>query len=362
MKLKSVGFKNKNQMNKKKVLKSSLGIDVSKASLSMCLCFLEEDLNKRFLSIPDVSNDLVGFKVLLKRLKTEGFKDVLPLIVMEATGVYHESLAYYFHGKGADVCIMQSGRVKKYAQSLDQRSKTDALDSKMLAMLGCERTTTPWTPPAENLQHLKMLSRERSLLLKEKNSLKNRLHAIETSMYSDKKTLKRFKNRAKLLELQIVEIALEMEDLVSKDKELVAKFKYLESIPGISFISAATVVGETLGFSLINSAKQLTCYAGYDVVLKESGAYRGKPLSKRGNSHIRAIMHMPSMTAVRVNPTLKPFYERLKPKKVKPMVALVAVQRKLLILMYILWKTETEYQADYEQKKAVKIRDLYCAR
>jgi transposase len=161
----------------------------------------------------------------------------------------------------------------------------------------------------------------------------------------------------------MTEIVLEMEGLVSKDQELVAKFSYLESIPGISFISAATVVGETLGFSSINSAKQLTCYAGYDVVLKESGAYRGKPrISKRGNSHIRAIMHMPSMRAVRVNPTLKPFYQRLKPKKAKPMVALVAVQRKLLILMYILWKTETEYQVDYEQKKAAKIQDLYCAR
>jgi transposase len=199
LKLKSVGFTNKNQMTKKKVLKSSLGIDVSKASLSMCLCFLEEDLNKRFVSIPDVSNDLLGFKTLLKRLKSEGFKDVFPLIIMEARVVYHESLAYFFDGKGADVCIMQSGRVKKYAQSLDQRSKTDALDSKMLAMLCCERTITPWSPPAENLQHLKMLSRERSLLLKEKNSLKNRLHAIETSEYSNKKTLRRFENRAKLL-------------------------------------------------------------------------------------------------------------------------------------------------------------------
>lgn len=232
--------------------------------------------------------------------------------------MYHESLAYFFEGKGAAVCIMQSGRVKKYAQSLDQRSKTDALDSKMLAMLGCERSLTSWKRPKENLQYLKMLSRERSLLIKEKNSLKNRLHAIETGMYSDKKTLKRFKNRSKLLDQQTAEIALEMEELVSEDTELTLKFKYLESIPGISFISAARVVGETLGFSLINSAKQLTCYASYDVVLKESGAYRGKPrISKRGNSHIRTIMHMPSMTAVRVNPTLKPFYERLKPKKNK---------------------------------------------
>tara|TARA_B100000809_G_C15111152_1_gene520658 strand:- start:1530 stop:1910 length:381 start_codon:yes stop_codon:yes gene_type:complete len=122
-----------------------------------------------------------------------------------------------------------------------------------------------------------MLSRERSLLLKEKNRLKNRLHAIETFEYSNKKRLKRFKNRTKLLDKQMEEIVLEIEELVSKDQELIAKFGHLESIQGISFISAAKLVEKTLGFSSINSAKQLTCYVGYDVVLKESVAYRGKP-------------------------------------------------------------------------------------
>ena len=67
-----------------------------------------------------------GFKELLKKLTLEYFKNVLPLIVMEVTRVDHESLAYYLNGKGAEVCIMQSGGVKKYAQSLDQQSKTDA--------------------------------------------------------------------------------------------------------------------------------------------------------------------------------------------------------------------------------------------
>ena len=63
-----------------------------------------------------------------------------------------------------------------------------------------------------------MLSRERSLLLKEKNRLKNRLHAIETFEYSNKKRLKRFKNRTKLLDKQMEEIVLEIEELVSKDQ------------------------------------------------------------------------------------------------------------------------------------------------
>ncbi len=133
----------------------------------------------------------------------------------------------------------------------------------------------------------------------------------------------------------------------------------MTSIPGISYISAATVIGETLGFESIVNAKQLTSYAGYDVVLRESGNFKGKTrISKKGNSHIRAALHMPSMTCVRCNPTLKQFYNRLKPKKAKPLVALIAVQRKLLILMYTLWKNEEVYDADFETKKQQKHKAL----
>ena len=147
----------------------------------------------------------------------------------------------------------------------------------------------------------------------------------------------------------------EMQELVSKNEELKRKIGYMMSIPGISFISAATVVGETLGFESIVNAKQLTSYAGYDIILRESGNFKGKTrISKRGNSHIRAVLHMPSMTCVRCNPTLKKFYNRLKPNKAKPLVALIAVQRKLLILMYTLWKNEEVYDAGFETKKQQK--------
>lgn len=341
-------------MNQSEVLKQALGIDVSKDSLSFCLGILENDLEKRFISGTDVSNDKLGFKQLSKWLKRVS-NDALPIIVMEATGVYHEGIAHYLHFLGYTVCIMQSGRVKRYAQSLDQRSKTDALDSKMLAMLGCERKLSPWNPPGITLQGLRSLSRERSALIREKNALKSRIHANKVATYTLKETLKRSSNRIQLLDKQIAEIELEMQQIVTEDMVLSGKIEVLKSIPGVSFISAITVVAETLGFSMISSAKQLVSYSGYDVVLRESGNYRGKTkISKKGNKHIRAVLHMPSMTAIRLNPTLKPFYDRLKPKKIKPLIALIAVQRKLLILMYTLWKNNQYYDPEYEIKKAAR--------
>lgn len=338
-------------------LKQVIGIDVAKATLSWSLGSMNLDLNKEFKTFPDVSNNPQGFKKILGIIKKQ--KNEQLVVVMEATGVYHEALAFFLYENGIAVSIMQSGRVKRYAQSLDQRSKTDALDSRMLAMMGCERTLPLWKPPGKILRELKSLSRERGSLVKEKQAIRNRLHATETAAFSNKREIKRYGQRLKLIEKQIEEIEEEMEALVRQDAELSQKLQYLKSIPGISFISAATIVGETLGFDGITNAKQLTSYAGYDVILKESGSFRGKTrISKKGNKRIRGILHMPSMTAVRSNPTLKVFYERLKPNKIKPMIALVAVQRKLLILMYTLWKNESTYDPRYEQKKQQDQKDL----
>jgi len=343
----------------RKRLKQSLGIDVSKLNLSLSLGFLTKNLNKEFESHCDVLNDLSGYKELLKWLRKSVDNSVELLVVMEATGVYHQGIAHYLHEKGYAVCVMQSGRVKRYAQSLDQRSKTDALDSKMLSMLGLERSIRLWQPPSGELQELKGLSRERSSLLKDRTTETNRQGAIDSGVYGNAKTLKRHRSRLKLLNAQIAIIEQEMQDLVSNNKELERKIGFMMSIPGISFKSAATVVGETLGFESIVNAKQLASYAGYDIVLRESGNFKGKTrISKRGNSHIRAALHMPSMTCVRCNPTLKPFYNRLKPNKAKALVALIAVQRKLLILMYTLWKNEEVYDAEFETKKQQKHKAL----
>ena len=338
-----------------KRLKQSLGIDVSKLSLSLSLGFLTDKLDKEFISHSDVPNDILGYRALLNWLKKSVDNSVELLVVMEATGVYHQGIAHYLHDKGYAVCVMQSGRVKRYAQSLDQRSKTDALDSKMLSMLGLERTIRLWQPPSAELQALKVLSRERSSLLKDRTTETNRQGAIDSGVYGNTKALKRHRSRLKLLNAQIEIIEEEMQDLISKNEVLKIKIAFLRSIPGISFISAATIVGETLGFESIVNAKQLTSYAGYDIVLRESGNFKGKTrISKRGNSHIRAALHMPSMTCVRCNPTLKQFYNRLKPKKAKPLVALIAVQRKLLLLMFTLWKNEEVYDAAFETKKQQK--------
>jgi len=258
------------------ILKQCLGIDVSKSTLSLSLGFLTDKFVKNFKLHPDVSNDEFGYEKLLKWLRTSIEQELDLVIVMEATGVYHQAIAYYLHTCGYSVIIMQSGRVKRYAQSLDQRSKTDALDSKMLSMLGLERKLRSWHPPNEELLGLKALSRERSSLLKDRTIETNRQKVIDSGVYKDKRAFKRHIKRLELLNFQIMDIEEEMRELIAKNEKLKIKIDFMTSIPGISFISAATITGETLGFNSITNGKQLSSYAGYDVILRESGNFKGK--------------------------------------------------------------------------------------
>jgi transposase len=335
------------------IIRQSVGVDMAKDDFKVCYGCVNSKMDQRIISEASFENNPNGMDSMILWLSEVivSFDDLY--VIMEATGVYHEALCHFLYDQGFNVSVMPSGRVKKYAESLQQRSKTDLLDAKMLCVLGLERSVDLWEPARVVLQDLKNLSRERGQLVKEQSALKCKLHALEYSVGIKERVISRLKSRLELIKDQIKEVELEMRELVFSDKELKQKTYQLTSIPGISFISATVVIAETRGFQGIRSAKQLTSYTGYDVVHRESGLYKGKTtISKRGNSHIRGALYMPSLTAVRCNPTLKPFYLRLKEKKAKPIIGLVAVQRKLLCLMFTLWKNDSVYNPDYEKKSA----------
>ena len=338
---------------KQKIIRHSVGIDVAKDDFKVCYGHIDIQMKHQIVSEADFENSPKGMEALINWLSESLMATNDVYLIMEATGVYHEFLCHFLYDHGFKVCVMPSGRVKKYAQSLQQRSKTDLLDAKMLCILGLERSVDLWEPARQVLRDLKDLSRERGQLVKEQSALKCKLHALEHSFSTQQRVIVRLQSRLELIKEQIMEVESEMKELIISDKELAEKTSQLTSIPGISFISATVVISETKGFQGISSAKQLTSYTGYDVVHRESGLYKGKTaISKRGNSHIRAALYMPSLTAVRCNPTLKPFYQRLKEKKSKPIIGLVAVQRKLLCLMFTLWKNDQYYDPEYNQKTA----------
>jgi transposase len=108
-------------------------------------------------------------------------------------------------------------------------------------------------------------------------------------------------------------------------------------------------MAETNGFELIRNKKQLVSYAGLDVKEKTSGiSVKGKPrISKRGNRHVRKAMHLPSLAAIRTDGRFTAIFARLVSKHGIKMKAVVAIQRKLLELTYVIWKSKTCYNPNF---------------
>jgi transposase len=132
------------------------------------------------------------------------------------------------------------------------------------------------------------------------------------------------------------------------------------SIKGIGIITAAIVVGETNGFSTIKNKRQLVSYTGYDIVRKDSGtSVHSKPrISKKGNRHIRKAMHFPALSSIRSDEKTKNTFIRIVQKHGIKMKAAVAIQRKLLVLMYTLWKKEEYFNPDYNMELNKEIGQL----
>jgi len=149
---------------------------------------------------------------------------------------------------------------------------------------------------------------------------------------------------------QVGKLEKEVEQLILSDDLLKEKYLLFGPLKGVGLMSFAVVVSETNGFTLFKNQRQLVCYSGYDVVENQSGQRVGKTrISKKGNTHIRRILHLAAWSAVK-NKT-KPFvglYDRVYKRTGIKMKAYVAVQRKLLVMIYTLWNKNEVFDPNFE--------------
>jgi len=327
------------------ILKTNIGLDIAKDDFVATVGQKDKNQQVSFSKSRKFTNSIKGFNQLIEwvkgRVKPEG---VNISFTMESTGVYYEALAYYLYDKGLTVHVVLPIKAKKYFESLDQKSKTDKLDSRALAQMGAERQLREWKLDSAIYRSLKKLTREREALQNDITRLKNQLHAETHSADRMEATIKRITKRITFLKQDLKNIEDDINMLIKNDNVVFDKIKKITTIPGIGLITAAVVLSETNGFAEITSIKQLTSYAGYDILLRESGSWRGRSrISKKGNSHIRRALHMPSLCAKTHSQTYGNFYDRINDRKQNGLVSAVAVQRKLLGLIYTLWKNDASY-------------------
>lgn len=333
-------------------IRQCIGIDCAKKDFWVTFSVLdlhhqiEHRTTHKFLM-----ND-AGLKVFVKWIK-KYYNLSLPLtIVMEATGVYHEKLCNMLYDLGYSVSVVFPKRAKDFSKTLMIKKITDKIASKYLATMGLEKNLPLWSKPAKFFRNLRQLTRESEQLQDKIVMIKNEIEAENHRLDAHKNTLKRLNYSLKILRSQKAEVITEINKLIKSDAAMLAKFEKVTSIKGVGILTAAIVIGETYGFSQVKNKRQLVSYAGLDVINQESGtSVWTKPrISKRGNKHIRRGLQMAALSSIKHGEN-KSIFIRITARTGIKMKGVVACQRKLLVLIYTLWKNDTVFVANYEEKR-----------
>lgn len=339
-----------NHSTKNEVLKYSVGSDISKEKFDSCISCLTNNLEMKIVATRSFNNTPKGIEEYYKWFTSKIKYDVNIVHVVEATGVYYENLSFTLFEKGCKVSVVLPNRAKKYLQGIGVKSKNDKIDSKALSRMGAEQNLELWQAPDENIILLRNLTRHKESLEKTKTSLKNQLSALKSAKYAQQDVLAQQEEIISLIDEKIIETEKLISQLVKNDPVLCEKVKKITKVKGLGTLTVATVIAETNAFSLFKNQRQLVSYSGYDVIENQSGKHVGKTkISKKGNAHIRRIMYMAALSAISSNEgQFSQLYNRVYGRTKIKMKGVVAVQRKLLILIYTLWKNNTEYYSDYQ--------------
>ena len=305
-----------------------VGIDVSKATLDVALLPTRETWQ--------VTNDSLGIDALVERVAALG----PALVVLEATGRYEAPCAASLASTGLPVAVVNPRQVRDFAKSTGRLAKTDALDAAVLALFVERVRPEPRPlPDAESEAFAAILSRRRQLitmLVSEKNRTQVAAPSVQKSIAKHVRWLEK--------ELGGVD-----DDLHSAIRESVvwrAKDDLLRAIPGVGRVLATTLLVDLPELGRL-SRREIAALVGVAPLNRDSGAFRGQRSVWGGRSTVRAALYMSALAAVRSNPPIKAFYERLvaagKPKK----VALVACMRKLLVTCNAVVRDGQPWSASY---------------
>ncbi len=317
----------------------SAGIDVSAKKLVVSY----QASSSAKIQTWEVPNTAQGHLQLCRKLQ-EATSPVQ--VCLEATGNYGLDVAVALYQHGIRVMVLNPRAAKDFARALQNRSKTDVVDSLALLAYAQRMEFRPWQPPAEDLLQLRDLSRRIKALTKQMAQEKNRLEAATSCQGLSPAVRKDIQAHLAYLEGCIDKLLRHACKLIDQSPDLHRICQQLTSIKGIARASATHLMAELLLLPDEMTAKQWVAYAGLDPRHHESGSSVHKPprISRAGNALLRDSLFMPALTAVRFEPHIKAFYEKLIGRGKTPMQALVAVMRKLLHSIHGMLKTGECFQ------------------
>lgn len=322
-----------------------IGIDVSKAKLDVAWL---KDADKLKVKTKVFKNNKDDFDHFINWLKTNVSDDLSDIhVTLEATGVYHENVAYFLHDKGIAISIVNPAYVRSYADSLGSRNKTDKKDSILLARYAHSAKPELWTPPPVEARQLKSLLTRLDAL---QQDLQRELNRKEKADATDTAPIVKqsIETMINALEVAIAKLNDDIDDHVDKHPKLKHDQELLQTIKGVGQATSRQMLS-LMHNKEFTKASQVAAFIGLVPRHIESGQFKGKSrLAKNGSSSIRAKLYMAAVVSTKWNPDIKAQYERLLAKGKCKMQAICAAMRKLVHICYGVLKHQTPYQANVE--------------
>ena len=239
------------------------------------------------------------------------------------------------------VSVVNPARVKGFSMSRLSRVKTDKADCELIAYFCQAMQPDLWQPAPLHVQELQQWVRRLDSLITNKHQESRRLEGACNIISAN------IRIHIDFLDKQIEEIEELISSHIKKHQDLNDRNKLLASIPGIGEKTIGVILA-FLNVENFNSAKQVAAFVGLNPKPRQSGSsVRGVGrISKTGDANLRKAFYMPALTAMRFNPIIKNFSERLSSTGKSKMVIVIAAMRKLLHIIYGVLKNKTPFNRD----------------
>lgn len=291
-----------------------IGIDVSKDTLDVRR--LTDGRHNNF------TNDKTGHTQLLKWISLQ--PDTL--IFFEATGAYHRYLEQFLSAKTIAFVKVNPKQARRFAQACGKLAKADRVDCEILAKMVAALQLTPKPISAENLYDLRELLSAWRALIKDRTAAKAR-SATATHPLVKQQLAK----RQRQIECDIAKIDAAMLQSSQQDQQMSERLDILSSIPGVGTTTALMFLVDMPETGTLDS-KQVASLAGLAPMSQSSGKWQGKAQIQGGRPHLRHVIFMPALVAIRHNAAFEAKYEQLIAAGKEKKVAITAVMRKMLVL------------------------------
>lgn len=269
-------------------------------------------------------------------------------VVMEATGNYWLALAFHLHQAGCIVSVLNPSQARHFAALHLRRTKTDAVDAELLCRLAQTLRPACWTPPPPICEQLQQRLARREDLLHMRTQERNRLHALQRHPHAERHLLRDLQAHICYLQRQIDQLDTEIAELLLGDHPWAAAARRLLTITGIGIISAAAILATTHAFARCDTPEQAAAFAGLAPHASDSGKRHGqRSVGGGGNDFLRRTLFMAAGSAVRFNPPVKTFYDRLLQRGKLKKVARTAAARKLLHIAWAVVVKQRDFDPAY---------------